>query len=201
MKLIFIFRSTLLKTFCMVSELICLYLSLSRSSRIQNWFLHIFYRGGRFMWFECGLGLRSLFLHGRDFSRAFVYDSLLDGNPLTDSFQRVSTLVFLKLSWSILVQKLVDWEVAASNLDLNGATLDFDHYSTWTKLIDSFGLAHEHHLQLLTIRIVVDVLWKFHIYRVCLKRDVDSNARLEIKDVLLQCIDFILKVSDQRKQV
>ena len=103
-------------------------------------------------------------------------EGLLEGNTVRHSAHRVLTFEFLKLSWSVLVEELVQGEVAAADSDLNLVTNASDHHSLGAKLVSAFGLAHKHDLQLLSVRVVVDVLSQFLVDGVVLDRDVDSDA-------------------------
>lgn len=47
-----------------------------------------------------------------------------------------------------------------------------------SELINAFRLAHEHNLELLAVRVVIDVLGNTLIDLVVLNGDVDSDARL-----------------------
>ena len=103
-------------------------------------------------------------------------ESLLEGNTVCHSTHRVLTFKFLKLSGSVLVEELVQGEVAAANSDLNLVTNASDHHALGAELVSALGLAHEHDLELLTVRVVVDVLRKFLVDGVIFDRDVDGDA-------------------------
>ena len=98
--------------------------------------------------------------------------------------ERVSTLELLQLSGSVLVQELVQTEVAAANLDLDLVAHAPHIDSLGAELIHALGFSHEHNLELLTIRIVVDILSKSLVDDVVLDRDVDSDARFQVNNVL-----------------
>lgn len=65
-----------------------------------------------------------------------------------------------------------------------------------TELVDTIGLTHEHDLELLSIRVVVDVLGETLVNLVVLHGDVDSNTSLQVNDVLLEHINFLLPLLD-----
>ena len=121
----------------------------------------------------------------RRFSSTLADDSFLDGNLLAEPLDRILALQFLKLDWSVLVQELVNGEVAAANTNLYVVLFDLDSNSLCAKLVDALGLTHEHDLEFLTFGVVVDEFSQFAINLVLLDRDVDSNALLQVHDVLL----------------
>ena len=80
--------------------------------------------------------------------RWFVHDSLLHGDLLSESLQWVFSIQGLKLSRSILLHKLINREVATTDLDLDLAPFDFDHDATRAELVYALRLTHKHDLQL-----------------------------------------------------
>jgi hypothetical protein len=46
----------------------------------------------------------------------------------------------------------------------------------------------------LSVRVVIDVLCNFFVDRISFHRDVNSYARFQIDDVILECLNFSLKV-------
>ena len=128
-------------------------------------------------------------------------DSLLDGNLLSESLEWVVTLKDLELTWSVLVQELVNGEESTANLDEDLASLDLDHHATGAELVDALRLAHEHDLQLLAVGVVVDVLGKLQVDRVGLDRDVDGDALLKVNDVGLKRLALRLKITDSLEQL
>lgn len=52
------------------------------------------------------------------------------------------------------------------------------------ELVDAFRLAHEHDLELLAVRVVVDVLGDAFVNQVVLYGDVDCYARFQVDDVV-----------------
>ena len=81
-------------------------------------------------------------------SDASIHDRLLDGNFLTEPLQRVVPLELLQLNRSVLIQELINREVASSNSDLDALLLDFNGDSLGSKLIHALGFPHEHDLEL-----------------------------------------------------
>ena len=128
-------------------------------------------------------------------------DSLLDGNLLSESLEWVVTLKDLELTWSVLVQELVNGEESTANLDEDLASLDLDHHATGAELVDALRLAHEHDLQLLAVGVVVDVLGKLQVDRVGLDRDVDGDALLKVNDVGLKRLALSLEITDSLEQL
>ena len=128
-------------------------------------------------------------------------DSLLDGNLLSESLEWVVTLKDLELTWSVLVQELVNGEESTANLDEDLASLDLDHHATGAELVDALRLAHEHDLQLLAVGVVVDVLGELQVDRVGLDRDVDGDALLKVNDVGLKRLALSLEITDSLEQL
>ncbi len=58
------------------------------------------------------------------------------------------------------------------------------------EFVDTLSRAHEHDLEFLAVRIVVDILCKFLVDHVILDWNVDSDSRLEIDNVRFQVLDF-----------
>ena len=128
-------------------------------------------------------------------------DSLLDGNLLSESLEWVVTLKDLELTWSVLVQELVNGEESTANLDEDLASLDLDHHATGAELVDALRLAHEHDLQFLAVGVVVDVLGELQVDRVGLDRDVDGDALLKVNDVGLKRLALSLEITDSLEQL
>ena len=61
-------------------------------------------------------------------------------------------------------------------------------------MVNTLGLTHEHNLQFLTIRIIVDVLGKLFVDRIVLHRDIDGDAGLEVDDVLAELLNLLIRV-------
>jgi len=135
-------------------------------------------------------------LSGRSAQRGVLSDDiagssdLLDGHSFIVALEGIVASVFLKLNGSVLIKELVDRQVPTtdSNVDLvfvytYGDTLG-------TELVHTVALTHEHNLQLLSVREVVDVLSETLVNGITLDWNVDSNARLEVDDVLLQGLDL-----------
>ena len=107
---------------------------------------------------------------------------------LTESLQRIGSLQSLELGRSILVQKLIDREEASANLNLNLASLNFDHDFASSKLIDTFRLAHKHDLELLSVWVVVNILGQLLISLIVLHRNVNCNPLLHGQNVCLESL-------------
>ena len=123
-------------------------------------------------------------------------DSLLDGNSVSHPAEWILSLKLLKLSWSILVQELIEREEATTHADLDIVLFYLHGDPLRSELIDSLRLAHEHDLELLTVWVVVDVLCEFLINRVTFHWDIDGNARFQIDDVLMKRVDLVLVIFD-----
>ena len=58
------------------------------------------------------------------------------------------------------------------------------------KLVNAFRLAHKHDLELLAVRVVVDVFGDAFINQVVLDRDVDCDAGFQVDNVVAEHIDL-----------
>lgn len=125
-----------------------------------------------------------------------VAKDFLYGNPLAEALQRVIALKTFELSWRVLVQELVNGEVATTDLDNDLASLDLDEHALRAKFVHAFRLPHEHDLEFFAIRIVVYVLSKLGVDGVSPDRDVDRNARFQIENVRLKRLDLGFEVSN-----
>ena len=90
-----------------------------------------------------------------------------------------------------MVQELVNGKETATDTDVNAVHVNTDDDTLGSELVNTLGLTHEHDLELLAVGVVVDVLSKTLVYRIVLHRDVDSDARLEINDVLLEGLNLM----------
>lgn len=117
-------------------------------------------------------------------------DGFGEGDSVRHATHGVLALEALELNWSVLVKEFIDAEVATANLDLNLVTDANDADALRAELVDTVALAHEHNLQPLAIRVVVDVLSQFLVGDVVLDRNVNSDARLKINDVLAQLLNL-----------
>ena len=127
----------------------------------------------------------------RGLNARLIADDFLDGNTLAHPLKWILALQLLQLSWRVLIQELVDAEVASTNLDQDLAALDLDAHSLLTKLVDTLRLAHKHDLKFAALGIVVDVIAQSFVHSIRLNRDVNCNAGLKINNVLLKVLDLL----------
>ncbi len=121
-------------------------------------------------------------------------DGLLKGDTVRHATHRVLALENLKLRGSVLVQELVDGKEATTDLDLDLVSGTLDEDALGAELVDTFGLAHEHDLQLLAVGVVIDVLRQLLVDLVVLHWNVDGDARLQVDDVLAQRVNLSLVI-------
>ena len=126
---------------------------------------------------------------------------LLDCDALAHALEWVLAFELLKLVGRVLVDELVDGEEAAAHAhqDLVLVALNVD--ALGAELVYALGLAHKHDLQLRAVGVVVDVLGQSVVDRVVLDGDVDRDARLQVNDVLLEDLDFDLRVLEALQQL
>ena len=117
---------------------------------------------------------------------------VLDGGGLAESSEGVLGGKLLKLDGSVLVEELINGEVASTDTDVNLVLVNSDGDSLGSELVDTIGLSHEHNLELLSVGEVVDVLGKSNINLISLNGDVDGDSGLEVDDVLLEGVDLEL---------
>ena len=104
---------------------------------------------------------------------------------LAEPHQWIMSVKCSELSGRVLVQEFVDGEVTSAHFDRNLSTVDFDADSTGAELIYTFRLSHEHDLELLLVRIVVDILGQLGVNDIGLNWDVDRDSLLDIYKFLL----------------
>ena len=123
-------------------------------------------------------------------------DSLLESNLVAELLERISALQLLQLYRSVLVQELVDREEPTADSDLDFIFLNPDSNLLRPELVHSRALPHEHNLQLVSIRVVVDKLSHLHVHRIVFHRNVYRDASLQFNDVVLECVALELEVPD-----
>ena len=127
----------------------------------------------------------------------------MHGDLLRELFEGVFSLKFVKFCGGVLVEELVDGEETTTDTDVNLVLLNSNPDSLRSKLIDTLALTHEHDLQLLSLRVVVDELSQTFVNRVILHRNVHCNALLKLDDVVLKSLIFtlcVLEVSQELKR-
>ena len=123
-------------------------------------------------------------------------DSLLNGDPVGHPAEWVLSLELLELSWSVLVQELVEREEAATHADLDVVLFDLDHNPLGAELVNSLRFTHEHDFEFLAIRVVIDILGELFVSWIVFDGNVDRNAGLQIDDVLVEHVNLVLVVLD-----
>ena len=111
---------------------------------------------------------------------------------LVEFLGRVVSVKFIEFSWRVLVQELIDAEVTATHANVDLILVNFDAHTLAAKLVDAFALTHKHDLELLAVRVVIDVLSDFFVDLVILNGDVDSDTRFKINDVVAKHFNFVL---------
>jgi len=89
-----------------------------------------------------------------------------------------------------LIKELINAKEASANLDVDAIFVNLDIDFLAAKFIDTLTLTHEHDLELLTVGVVVDVFGQAAVNLIILHRDVNSNTRFQVNDVLLERFDF-----------
>ena len=119
---------------------------------------------------------------------------LLQGNAICHAAHRVLAVKLLKLCWRVLVEELVKGEVTTTDFDLDLVTDATDPNALCAELVNTFGLTHKHDLELLSVRVVVDILSKLPVDSVVLDWDVHGDTRLQIDDVLAELFNLLVSL-------
>ena len=125
-----------------------------------------------------------------------ILDTFRQGQLSRKLFQRVSSLDLLKLDSHVLVQELVDCEVSSTDADLKLSL----HYAN----LDPFGtilvlacrFTHEHKLEFVAIREVVDEVSQFAIDGILHDWDVHSDLLLQVDTVDFKSVYFLSLILD-----
>ena len=128
-------------------------------------------------------------------------NSLCHGYPLAEPLKWVPSLEFFQLNWRKLVQKFIDWHVAAANPDQNAALFNPHADFFRAKFIDPTAVPHEHNFEPVAVGVVVDELGHFVVDRVVLDRNVDSDSRLQVNDVGFQGLALNFEISHLLQQI
>jgi len=104
----------------------------------------------------------------------------------------VLALKFFKLNWSVLVQELVNGEETTTDTDVDSVLVNLDQDTLASELVDTLAFTHEHDLQPVPVWVVVDVLSDLLVNLVILDWDVDSDARLQVDDVVAENLNLAL---------
>lgn len=131
---------------------------------------------------------------GRRVSNHVALDLLAHCDALTELFHGVLAFDLLKLGWRVLVQELVDAQVATTHSDVNLIFVNLNDDALGTELVDALRLAHEQNLKLLAVGVVIDVLGDLLVYLVVLDWDIDCDPRFQVNNVVLKCIDLSVQM-------
>ncbi len=118
-------------------------------------------------------------------------DSFLNGDFCCKLHQRVCPELLLDLCGGVLIDKLVDRQIATADAHLNLVLLYLNVDTLAAKSVYAGTLTHKHNLELSPIRVVIDVLSNFHVHRVLCLRNVDSDSSLDLQDVRFQVGDLL----------
>ena len=119
-------------------------------------------------------------------------DSFLKGDAVGHAAHWVLSLKLLQLSWRVLVKELIQRQEATSDTDLDLILDALNHDALGTELVDSLRLTHEHDLELLPVWVVVDVLSQLLVDHIVFDRDVNSDTRFKVDDILAQLLNLIV---------
>ncbi len=125
----------------------------------------------------------------------------MDGNFFAESLKGISTLELLKFLGSVLVQKFIDREVTASDLNHDLVSGNFDVDATRAEFVDTLLFSHEHDLKFLAVGVVVDILSQLFVDGAVLCWNVDGDTCFQVNNVRLQSLNFYLPISQIRQQV
>ena len=123
-------------------------------------------------------------------------NSFLNRDSVCHPTKWILSLELFELSWSVLIQEFIKRKEATTHADLDIVLLNFDWYPFSSELIDSLGLTHKHYLELLTVRVIVDILGQLLVNWIVLDWNIYGNSRFQIDDVLLQSLDLGVTILD-----
>lgn len=131
---------------------------------------------------------------GRALPHALGGQKAVHSHLVAEFLDWVFPLHLLQLGRSVLVEELVNAEVATAHPNVNLVFVDFDAHTLAAELVNALRLTHEHDLELLAVRVVIDVLRDLFVDLVVLHRNVHGDARLQIDDVVAQHFNLSLQV-------
>jgi hypothetical protein len=130
-----------------------------------------------------------------------AFYSFLNGDLLRELLQRVVSRLLLELDRGILVNELVDGHVTTTDANLNLVLDDFHLNTLGSELVDTGAFAHEHDLELGSVRVVVDVLSDLHVNGIVTDGHVDCETGLKLDDVGLEMSNLLFVNSELLEQV
>ena len=103
-------------------------------------------------------------------------DHFLDGYFFIETFERIFAFELFELSWCVLVKELIYGKIttpyADSDLVLKNLHVDF----LCSELVDTVALTHEHDLEFLSVREIVDVLGQLLVDQVIFDWNVNGDS-------------------------
>ena len=118
-------------------------------------------------------------------------DCLRHSYLLSESLHGILSLQLFELDRCVLVKEFIDWQVTATNSNVDLVLVDLDVNTLAAELVDTLGFSHEHDLQLLTVGVVVDVLGDTLVNRIVLDGNVNCDTGLQVDDVVSKSFDFL----------
>ena len=85
-------------------------------------------------------------------------DRLLESDAIGHAAHGVFSLELLEFNRRVLIQELVEGEVATAHFDLNLVSNTAHPDTLSTELVHAFRFPHEHYFELLAVGVVIDVL-------------------------------------------
>ena len=82
--------------------------------------------------------------------------------------------------------------VTSTNLDLDAASHNFERQAARTEIVHSLRLSDEHELELLFVRVVIDILGKNLVNLVFAHGDVVRETAFNVHDVALESFGFLI---------
>ena len=116
--------------------------------------------------------------------------SLLNEGSLTKFLNWIVSGYFSKFGRLVLVNELVDTKVTTSSANEYLTTFDFDADALRTELVCALKLTHEHHFQVLLLRVVVNVVSNIHVDWIISDRHVDGRPLSQLQDCVLEGLAF-----------
>ena len=118
------------------------------------------------------------------------HNTLCQSNLCGKFLEWISSLYFCEFYCHVLVQELINSQIASTNTDLQLVLGNFNLYSFCAVLILTSRLPHEHNLELVAVREVVDEVGQLAIHWIIHLWNVNRDFFLQIDTVHLQSVNL-----------
>lgn len=96
---------------------------------------------------------------------------------------------------SILINELFNVKITSTNTYNNLVPFfNFHVHTTLTKLVNSFWFAQKEYFQILSFRILIQILFKLHVQLVLLMTNINSMALFQHFKLSIWSVQFMLRI-------